>query len=212
MSKFSLQGCTIAELHLSERPGDKFLRESVHHLPLFGIGTRAPVPAAAHLSTGHISSSSEIEAVVAKPKPSQTSVRIWAKGSRCDFPGIESSNPRLKHSPPAKRVRRGQIETLSESSRRNLKLTLHTITFDALAYTMALTLPGCTDGIPGAYAKRCFIVLCNRMTASRIPAIRLVGMMWKQELQKRGEVHFDLVLYGVTEESRREVQRWIAGQ
>lgn len=225
MSEFSLQGCTRAESYQSERPGDRFLRESCHHLPLFGIGNRAagmgadtrdsavrPAPAAAHLSMGHISSTSKLEAVPVKPKPSQTSVRIWVKGSRCDFPGIESSNPRLKHSPPAKRVPRGQIETLSDSSRRNLKLTLHTITFDALAYTMALTLPGCTDGIPGAYAKRCFIILCNRMTASRLPAIRIIGMMWKQELQKRGEVHFHLVLYGVTEESRRKVQRWIAGQ
>ena len=50
------------------------------------------------------------------------------------------------------------------------------------------------------------------MTASRIQAIRLIGMMWKQELQKRGEVHFHLVLYGVSEENRRPVQRWIAGQ
>jgi hypothetical protein len=161
---------------------------------------------------GHISSTSESEPAAVNPKSSQTSVRIWAKGSRCDFPGIQSSNPRLKHSPPPKRVPRGKIETLSDSSRRNLKLTLHTITFEVLAYTMALTLPGCTDGIPGAFAKQSFIMLCNRMTASRIAAIRHIGMMWKQELQKRGEVHFHLVLYGVIEENRRSVQRWIAEQ
>jgi hypothetical protein len=161
---------------------------------------------------GHISSTSEKRAVESKPKPSQTSVRIWAKGSRCDFPGIEASNQRVIHSPPPKRVPRGKIETLSESSRRNLKLILHTITFEALAYTMALTLPGCTDGISGAYAKSCFIKLCNRMTASRISSIRLIGMMWKQELQRRGEIHFHLVLYGVNEETRRIVQRWIAEQ
>ena len=77
---------------------------------------------------------------------------------------------------------------------------------------MAVTLPGCTDGIPGYFAKRRFIMRCNRMTASRIQAIRLIGMMWKQELQKRGEVHFHLVLYGVTEENRRYVQRWITEQ
>ncbi len=169
-------------------------------------------PDAAPLSMGHISSTSENENVAIKPKPSQTAVRIWAEGSRCDFPGIQSSNPKLIHSPPPRRVPRGKIETLSGSSRRNLKLTLHTITFEALAYTMALTLPGCTDGISGAFAKRRFIILCNRMTASRIPSIMLIGMMWKQELQKRGEVHFHLVLYGVTEESRRPVQRWIAEQ
>ena len=221
MSEFSLQGCSRAELCLSERPGDKFLRESVDHLPLFGFGnsvrgmpTREArgAPDAAHLSMGHISSISKTEPAAAKPKPSQTSVRIWAKGSRCDFPGIQSSNPRLKHSPPPARVPRGKIETLSESSRRNLKLILHTITFEALAYTMALTLPGCTDGIPGDFAKRGFIMLCNRMTASRIAAIKRIGMMWKQELQKRGEVHFHLVLYGVPEENRRFVQRWIAEQ
>jgi hypothetical protein len=225
MSEFSLQGCTRAQLRLPERPGDKFLRESCHHLPLFGYGILAagmgadtrdsavrPTPTAAPLSMGHISSTPEKKAVTAKPKPSQTSVKLWAKGSRCDYPGIESSNPRLKHSPPGKRTPRGLIQTLSESSRRNLKLTLHTINFEALAYTMALTLPGCTDGIPGAFAKRCFIILCNRMTASRIPSIRLLGMMWKQELQKRGEVHFHLVLYGVTEENKRQVQRWIAEQ
>ena len=169
-------------------------------------------PDEAHLSMGHISSTSEKKAVSAKPKPSQTSVRIWAKGSRCDFPGIQSSNPRLKHSPPPPRVPRGKIETLSKSSRRNLKLTLHTITFEALAYTMALTMPGNTDEISGASAKRRFIILCNRMTTSRIPSIILIGMMWKQELQKRGEVHFHLMLYGMTEDNRRTVQRWIAEQ
>jgi hypothetical protein len=221
MSEFSLQGCSRAELRLTERPGDKFLRESVDHLPLFGYGNRVRgmptreargAPDAAHLSMGHISSTAKTEPAAVKPKPSQTSVRLWAKGSRCDFPGIQSSNPHLKHSPPPARVPRGKIETLSESSRRNLKLILHTITFDALAFTMALTLPGCTDGIPGEFAKRRFIMLCNRMTASRIPMISLIGMMWKQELQKRGEVHFHLVLYGVTEENRRSVQRWIAEQ
>jgi hypothetical protein len=36
--------------------------------------------------------------------------------------------------------------------------------------------------------------------------------MWKQELQERGAVHFHLVLYGVTEETRRSAQRWIAQQ
>lgn len=174
-------------------------------------GRRSPA-LAAPLSMGHISSASKKEAAPKKPKPSQTSVRIWAKGSRVDFPGIQWSNPRLNHSPPPKPTPRGQIQTLSNSSRRNLKLTLHTITYEALAYTMALTLPGCTDGIPGAFAKRCFIILCNRMSASRISEIKCVGMMWKQELQKRGEVHFHLVLYGVTEETRRSVQRWIAQQ
>jgi hypothetical protein len=218
---------TRADVGLAPRHGDRVVRESCDHLPLFDLarrsavegermpraaGHRRPLGEAAPLSMGHISSTSENKRAAGKPKPSQTSVRIWPKGSRCDFPGIQASNPRLIHSPPPKRVPRGKIETFSDSSRRNLKLTLHTITLDALAYTMALTLPGCTDGISGAYAKERFIVLCNRMTASRIPAIRQIGMMWKQELQKRGEVHFHLVLYGVTEETRRSVQRWIAGQ
>jgi len=218
---------TRADVGLAPRHGDRVVRESCDHLPLFDLarrsavegermpraaGHRRPLGEAPPLSMGHISSTSENERVASRPKPSQTSVRMWAKGSRCDFPGIEASNQRVSHSPPLKRVFRGKIETLSESSRRNLKLILHTITFEALAYTMALTLPGCTDGISGAFAKRRFIVLCNRMTASRIQAIRQIGMMWKQELQKRGEVHFHLVLYGVTEETRRSVQRWIAGQ
>lgn len=218
---------TRADVGLSPRHGDRAIRESCDHLPLFDLarrsaveGERMPRPAGrrrplgeeAPLSMGHISSNSENIGQNRKPKPSQTAVRLWAKGSRCDFPGIESSNPRLKHSPPAKRVARGKIETFSESSRRNLKLTVHTITFEALAYTMALTLPGCTEEISGAYAKERFIVLCNRMTASRIEAIKSIGMMWKQELQERGAVHFHLVLYGVTEETRRPVQRWIADQ
>jgi hypothetical protein len=77
---------------------------------------------------------------------------------------------------------------------------------------MALTMPGSTEGISGTFAKKCFIMLCNRMTASRIPSIMVIGMMWKQELQQRGEVHFHLVLYGMAEETRRPVQRWIAEQ
>ena len=218
---------TRSDVGLAPRHGDRVVRESCDHLPLFdhgrartardggGVALATPHGAgreAAPLSMGHISSNSEIKGAAAKPKPSQTSVRIWPKGSRCDFPGIEASCLRLKHTPPPKRVPRGKIETLSESSRRRLKLILHTVDFEALAFTMALTLPGCTDGISGAFAKRRFIVLCNRMTASRISEIRRIGMMWKQELQKREEVHFHLVLYGVTEENRRSVQRWIAEQ
>lgn len=218
---------TREDVGLAPRQGDRFVGTSCDHLSLFdtarraavegermprGAGRRSPLGAQAPLSMGHISSTPGKSGSESKSIPSQTSVRIWAKGSRCDFPGIEASNQRVIHSPPPKRVPRGKIETLSESSRRNLKLILHTITFEALAYTMALTLPGCTDGISGTFAKSCFIKLCNRMSASRVSAIRLIGMMWKQELQRRGEVHFHLVIYGVTEESRRTVQRWIAEQ
>lgn len=173
--------------------------------------TQAP-EGMAPLSLGHNSSNPQNQTLAEKKKPSQTSVKLWPKGSRADFPGIEFSNRKPKHSPPPKRTPRGCIQSLSASSRRNLKLTLHTITFEALAYTMALTMPGSTEGISGPFAKDCFITLCNRMSASRIPIIKIIGMMWKQELQKRGEVHFHLVLYGVTEETRRSVQRWIAEQ
>ena len=144
MSEFSLQGCTRAETRLSESPGDKFLRESVDHLPLFGIGNRVPRDAHAR-SAGrpgrgplvygpYFQHSRKLKPVCGQTKTFPNLGEDLGKRIRCDFPGIESSNPRLKHSPSRKRVPRGQIETLSESSRRNLKLILHTITFEALAY------------------------------------------------------------------------------
>ena len=84
MSEFFLQGCSRAELRLSERPGDKFLHESVDHLPLFGFGNRVRgmptheargAPDTAPLSMGHISSTSKTEPAAVKPKPRSGSER-----------------------------------------------------------------------------------------------------------------------------------------
>ena len=90
---------TREDVGLPPRHGDRLLRESCDHLPLFDLGRRRQVgeggsialamhrPAdreAAHLSMGHISSTAKPEPAADKPIPSQTAVRLWAKGSRCD--------------------------------------------------------------------------------------------------------------------------------
>ena len=176
---------------------------------------RPSAPALPALSLGHNYSASVQpgQSHVEKPEkvgPSATAARIWKKGSRADLPGISDMNRRNKtHTPPTRRPR-GIIETLSDASRRNLGLKLATITWSALAFTMALTLPGDFTGISSAWAKCCFVKLLNRSTASRDPLIQRVGWLWKQELQQRGAVHFHLVLYGLLESDQLLVQTWFA--
>jgi len=59
-------------------------------------------------------------------------------------------------------------------------------------------------------AKRFFLLLLNRMTASRDSRIRSVGLFWKQEIQSREAVHFHLLMWGVTSETREFLHSWIS--
>ncbi len=106
---------------------------------------------------------------------------------------------------------RGKVLTLSDASRRNLMLYLAKLNRDASAYTMALTLPGEVRFLTSAIVHLAFKKLCNRLTASRL--FPDVGFVWKRELQRRGALHYHLVLYGLEDEKTRSAfQRWIAAQ
>jgi hypothetical protein len=77
---------------------------------------------------------------------------------------------------------------------------------------MALTLPDDFEAIPPPEVKRLFLILLNRLMASRCPVLRKLGGFWKQEFQKRGALHFHLLLYGIDLDASRYVQGWIARQ
>jgi hypothetical protein len=83
---------------------------------------------------------------------------------------------------------------------------------DAVGYSMCLTCAGTWTTEWNAFAKEQFKVLCKRMSGSRVPDISRLGVFWKQELQKRGAIHFHLLMWGIEEERKNEVQRWIAEQ
>lgn len=105
--------------------------------------------------------------------------------------------------------KRGKVITLSDASRRNLMLCLAKLKRDAQAFTMALTLPGDVQFLTSAKVHQAFKTLCNRLTASRL--FPSVGFVWKRELQRRGALHYHLLIYGlVHEETRTAFQRWIA--
>lgn len=82
---------------------------------------------------------------------------------------------------------------------------------DAMAFTMALTLPGDVQFLISATVHLAFKMLCNRLTASRL--FPQVGFVWKRELQRRGALHYHLLFYGLEHEATRSAfQRWIATQ
>jgi len=119
-------------------------------------------------------------------------------------------NRKPRHSPPPRRSKRGKVLTLSESSRRYLQRVLSTIDRKAPAFTMCISCPGVWEASQNPAAKEVFTLLLKQMTSSRDVRIRSVGLVWKQEIQSRGAVHFHFLLWGVTSESRSFVHEWIA--
>lgn len=167
-------------------------------------------PAEPLLSIGHNPTQTEIERV-AKPKPPSRRVcRIWKGAARADFPGIPNLDPYAEHNrtnnPP-----RGKVLTFSRASRLNLSRQLATILVEQQAYTMALTLPGQFEHLSPAWVKLCFRRLCDQYTAkaNRDGVFEKVGFYWKQELQKRGALHFHLLLYGIESGPDSPVRSWI---
>jgi hypothetical protein len=77
---------------------------------------------------------------------------------------------------------------------------------------MMLSAPGVWNPDWNEFAKRQFLVLCKRMTSTRDPLLSRLGVLWKQEIQKREAVHFHFVLWNVLPESALHVQSWIAHQ
>ncbi len=137
--------------------------------------------------------------------------QVWKDGALAIFPGIPNLDPRAQSDQGNRGGKRGKIQTLSDASRRNLMLYLAKLNRDAPAFTMALTLPGDVQFLTSAKVHLAFKALSNRFTASRL--FPTVGFVWKRELQRRGALHYHLVLYGLeNEDTRSAFQCWISKQ
>ena len=195
-----------------------------------------PAPAAALLSMGHKSSRTRHsrpseenwqgyqESLKAGRKATQKQLRrlfnkplkVWPEGARADFPGIPDLNPNKKvvHLSPAgpDQATRGLVTEFSHKSRRRLQRTLATMKLSAVAYTMALTLPGCDVALfEHAEVMEAFAKVSRRLSASkRFPG---VSGFWKRELQGRGAIHYHLILYGLGNDGlRAQFQAWMVTQ
>lgn len=180
--------------HVDERPGTVAdARDSGHR----------PAPALALLSLGHNSSFSKKH------------LNVWQEGSRADFPGIPNLNPNridpgFSPGKPGD-SRRGVIKEFSPKSRTRLQRNLATIKRSEDAYTMALTVPGNAEPFDHAFVMDAFTRIMRRLSSS----VRFFGVSgyWKRELQKRGVIHYHLLLYGLTEDATRAgLQAWMVEQ
>jgi hypothetical protein len=204
---------TRADVGMAPRHGDQLLKESCDHLPLFDCArSRATTARAAQAARGAGATARlSIGHKTSNPKPTTANLfQVWKDASLAIFPGIPNLNPNVE--PPAanRGGKRGKVVTLSDASRRNLMLYLAKLNREAKAFTMALTLPGDVQFLTSAKVHLVFKKLCNRLTASRL--FPSVGFVWKRELQRRGALHYHLLLYGLEhDETRAAFQRWIAG-
>ena len=180
--------------HVDERPGTAAdARASGHR----------PAPALALLSLGHNSSSSKKH------------LNVWQEGSRADFPGIPNLNPNridpgFSPGQPGD-TRRGVIKEFSHKSRTRMQRSLATIKRVEVAYTMALTVPGNAEPFDHAFVMEAFTRIMRRLSASA--RFSDVSGYWKRELQKRGEIHYHLLLYGLAEDATRAgFQAWMVEQ
>lgn len=189
---------------------------AAHPLPVGKRDARAergrPLPPEGghRLSMVHKTSSGQTADSASADKSPQL-FQIWKDGSLAMFPGIPNKDPKAAPLSGNRGGPRGKVVTLSDASRRNLMIYLAKMRRDAQGFTLTLTLPGDTRLLPSALVHLRFLKLCNRFTASRLfPAVSYV---WKRELQKRGALHYHLLLYGlVNDATRRAFQRWIANQ
>ena len=145
------------------------------------------------------------------PGPKPRIFKVWEDGSRASFPGIPHRDPGIKPNTGNKGGKRGVVTGYSDASRLNTMKFIATIRRDAEGYTMALTLPGDFESLPAETVHECFKILCNRFTASGLfPGVAFV---WKRELQKRGALHYHLLVFGLADETLRNAfQLWMATQ
>jgi hypothetical protein len=88
---------------------------------------------------------------------------------------------------------------------------LATMRRDQIVYTLALTLPGDFETITPTEVHEAFKSLSDRFTASKL--FPDVSYFWKREFQKRGALHYHLVIYGLEDEPKRDlIHLWLATQ
>jgi hypothetical protein len=162
------------------------------------VSERRPTPASALLSMGHIAS------------PPAPAIKIWKEGARADFPASPLRGRRPPPRPPEP-SKRGDVTVFSGKSRRRLLRGLSVLRVDSPCHTMALTLPGETGHLTHETVIEAFRVLMRRLSASG--RFKTVSGYWKRELQKRGALHYHLLLYGLEDGTlRAEFQTWMVWQ
>ena len=149
------------------------------------------------------------------PDPIQVA-RVFVGASRVDVPPLPNRNPRKYRGPDAAPAegpaKRGVVSGFSQKSRRNLQRELATLSCSAEAFTMALTLPGDGDAVSQEEANDAFATLARRFASKK--EFKRVAVMWKRELQKRGALHWHLLLYGLADDPELEwaVRFWLVTQ
>ncbi len=90
--------------------------------------------------------------------------------------------------------------------------TLATMRRDEVAFTMALTLPGCEiERFSHEMVIESFQALMRRLSAKK--AFAGVSGFWKREPQQRGALHYHLLLYGIEDASvRSQLHAWLVRQ
>ena len=145
----------------------------------------------------------------------EKTLKVWPEGARADIPGIPNLNPnRMDRQcvPGADHAKRGLVSEFSHKSRRRLQRTLATMKVSEVAYTMALTLPGCDVSLfEHSAVMDAFEKTLRRLSATkRFPE---VSGFWKRELQGRGAIHYHLILYGLgNDRLKADFQAWLARQ
>jgi hypothetical protein len=127
-------------------------------------------------------------------KPHPPVVRLWPEGTRADCPSIPNLRPSsAKVLRPGNDSKRGAITEFSAKSRRNLVRKLATLKSSVKCFTMALTLPGNFEHLTREGILEAFSKLERRYSArARFSSVPIV---WKREIQKRGAVHWHLLIY-----------------
>ena len=180
------------------------------------------------LSIVHISSPTATSSAREKPQskrklpltgpapPAKEHLKIWTKGARADVPGIPNRDPKRQsgHVLPAnaERPKRGPCKGFSAKSQQRLKRHIAKINVLAVAFTMVLTLPGCDlSGLGHPFVMAALTTVLRRLSANK----RFAGVSgyWKREIQKRGAVHYHLVLFGLENPALRVAfHAWMVAQ
>lgn len=217
--KFSIQGCEASEGVSVPSKRHKPLANWAFGLPLFtrrdvasvAAGHDGTSRAGGRLSLGHNDTPPDLSGQNDSDLPPSASktFRIWPGAALGEVPGI----PNHSHSAGSqtrKKSKRGKVLSFSESSRRNLQAKLAKILVSAELFTMCLSLPGWVDHFTHANVKAAFLRFGKMLTAkiARDSGFSRVGVVWKQELQQRNQLHFHLIFSGVSDENLDSVWRW----
>jgi hypothetical protein len=101
---------------------------------------------------------------------------------------------------------RGKITHFSRSSRRRLRRLFHSLRRDVPALLVTLTYHE-TDPAPKE-AKRHLDAFHKRFRRYCAKGNVVVGVIWRMEAQKRGTVHFHLMLFGTRYLSAEKASKW----